>query len=165
MMLVLLQNAWSRYYAGHIWPREYWIEALWSSPTGRKLTTRILRDIPEERYWVDNTTPVCGELPSSVVKPSLYHVEQVIHQHGITSVLACGNQARKVAGQLWHGPLVAIPHPACRLTTVSMNLFNSQIQYMLSEASKGNVVRCAFTLKSKHLSISDEIALSLEEEQ
>lgn len=129
MLLVLLQNGWSGYYtrigmpgevperrAERVWIREHWIEATWCCPSGRKLT-KILEGVDDDYVWLDDTTLEIADKPSGVCKANPAHVRSVLETRGITEVLACGNQAGTVIDKLWRGPLVKIPHPACRVLT------------------------------------------------
>jgi hypothetical protein len=133
MILILLQNAWSGAYAGGTWPRSSWLSALWACPSGRRLI-RMLKDVPPEDYWVDNTTPIVGPSPSSVVKPDLEHISGVIQDRNIDYVVACGRQAQGAMEKIEHAharlfPGIYMPHPAARLLhNKALDLVNGLIQ-------------------------------------
>ncbi len=111
--LVLLQNAWSGAYAGETWPRRSWLMALEACRSGQRL--RVAFPDPESVHY-DNTTPIVGATPDSVVPPDLEHVQALLDQ-GPPIVVACGKQAGEVALKLWDGPLILCPHPAYRFVT------------------------------------------------
>lgn len=122
MIVAFLQNAWSPVYAGGTWPRESWLRALHQSRSGQRIS--ILADAvkPTEIWW-DNTTPIVGEHPSSVVEPDSDHIDSVLDAREPTAVIALGKQAaaalrgpcdvRKI-------PLLILPHPAHRVLTNSL---------------------------------------------
>lgn len=116
-VVVFLQNAWSSFYAGDIWPREYWLPALQRSHSGRRLQV-LERGLPGVSIWYDNTTPIVGEEPSSVVPPDLDHMWGVIHDQRPRVIVTCGKQAEKALAKIPLGdippPIVNLPHPAWR---------------------------------------------------
>jgi len=114
-IIILLQNAWSPLYYGDQWPRELWLKALEKSRSGKRL--RIIRDLVEAAgidIWFDNTTPVVGDTPSSVVPPDFEHMESMIRLIQPSIVVACGVLALNAIKQVYEGPILAVPHPACR---------------------------------------------------
>lgn len=147
MTLVLLQNAWSPVYAGMIWPRESWIEALLWCRSGQRIKQFLpIEDDDDirkgEAYWVDNTTPVCGPTANSRVKPDMGHVVGMLTRLKPSLVIACGKQAQTCIDKIGtHGHIKALnafgryskvfmphnyvpkfsrvymPHPAMRLLT------------------------------------------------
>ena len=115
-VVLFLQNAWSYAYAGGTWPRPSWLNALWACPTGRRL--KILEEASPAIYlWVDNTTPIVGEGPNSVVPPDPDHIRGVIDRQSPDVVVMCGKQARKAVFPLWSGPALILPHPTHRVVT------------------------------------------------
>jgi hypothetical protein len=117
MIVVFLQNAWSPYYAGRTWPRSRWLLALERSRSGQRL--KLLVDDLDQ---CENTTPIVGPTPSSVVLPDEEHILEILRRRQPTIVVACGRQAEDVLTRLWNGPLLALPHPASR--TLTNELYN-----------------------------------------
>ena len=115
MIVVLLQNPWSGYYAGREWPRDEWLDAMWSSYTGGMLM-KLLAGIPDDEVWVDNANPICTPKPSGMLKPDIEHVSRVLAAQCASGVVACGSQAHKAIDKVrWMDSLVVTPHPAYRL--------------------------------------------------
>lgn len=123
-LIIFLQNAWSETYAGGTWPRPSWLRALERSRSGRRL--KILID---DLSVCENTTPLVGATPSSVVPPDREHIRAVLATRKPDVVIACGRQAELALLDIWHGPLLAIPHPAHRLVT---NALYQQARLMLT---------------------------------
>lgn len=113
--MIFLQNAWSPYYAGGIWPRKSWERALWRSPTGRRLSKFI--EAFEGDIYVDETTPIVGAKPNSVVPPDFKHMRRVVEENKPDLVVACGKQAQKAVRVIWTGFILDLPHPAYRQTS------------------------------------------------
>lgn len=111
-----LQNAWSPFYAGGPWPRDSWLRALGRSRSGRRLAF-LAGLCPSVDFWWDNTTPVVGERPSSVVPPDPEHIRSVLAARAPAAVVCFGRQAELAVLPLWAGPAVILPHPAHRLVT------------------------------------------------
>lgn len=111
-LVIFLQNAWSKTYDGGIWPRPSWLRALERSRSGRRL--KILVD---DLSVCENTTPIVGGGPDSVVPPDREHIRKVLVARKPEVVVACGRQAELALLDIWSGPLLAIPHPAHRLVT------------------------------------------------
>ena len=112
MLIVFLQNAWSPIYAGGEWPRESWLRALERSRSGQRLRVMI-----DDFNVCENTTPVVGGTPDSVIPPDVDHIKALLARHNPQVVVACGKQAEIALLGLWSGPLLAVPHPAHRLLT------------------------------------------------
>lgn len=111
-VIVFLQNAWSPLYAGGEWPRHSWLCALSRSRSGVRLRHLIpYLDVCE------NTTPIVGADPSSIIPPDEAHIRSILTRRRPAYVVTCGRQAEKTLLELWHGPMVALPHPACRIVT------------------------------------------------
>lgn len=110
--LYFLQNAWSPFYAGGTWPRASWLRALERSRSGQRL--RVLLD---DFDLCENTTPLVGATPDSVIAPDTAHILSIIKARKPTVLVACGKQAEAALAQLWDGALLAVPHPAHRLLT------------------------------------------------
>ena len=111
-VVVFLQNAWSPLYAGDTWPRESWLVALMRSRSGQRL--RLMISDPD---WCENTTPLVGSTPDSVVEPDEFHIKRVLLERKPKVVVARGKQAEYALTTLWNGPLLVVPHPAHRLLT------------------------------------------------
>lgn len=113
-----LQNAWSPHYAGRHWPRERWLWALANSRTGQRL--RTLEKECENRiefYW-ENTTPVCGMSPSSVIAPDMRHMVEVVQRERPKYLVSFGQQAERAVRELMYRcPWLILPHPAYRVVT------------------------------------------------
>jgi hypothetical protein len=144
MIVVLLQNAWSPMYAGEVWPRRSWLQALAGCRTGVRLEQCL--PIPDfgplwegVDYWVDNTTPICGDTARSVVKPDVAHVRGVLADKRPSLVLACGRQAQQVMSTMacvhycrYGGSRLYMPHPAMRLlTNLACEHVRSLVKYHL----------------------------------
>jgi hypothetical protein len=82
--VVFLQNAWSPVYAGGRWPRHSWIRALARSRSGKRLS--ILLDDYES---CENTTPIVGATPDSVVPPDADHINDILVRRNPRIVVAC----------------------------------------------------------------------------
>lgn len=115
-IVVFLQNAWSPVYAGRRWPRESWLRALARSRTGKRLIYLV-----DDLSVCENTTPVVGEKPGSIVAPDNGHILSVLAERAPDVVVTCGRQAEKALGWIWSGPMLAIPHPAVH--GISNNLY------------------------------------------
>jgi len=115
-VLGLLQNAWSPLYAGGIWPRESWLKALHRSRSGQRLRI-FTENCPNIEFWWDNTTPIVGDSPDSVVKPDINHVKKVLTEQKPDAIIAFGKQAEKVISQIQVNDVIVIYtyHPACRI--------------------------------------------------
>lgn len=116
-----LQNAWSPYYAGRTWPRESWLRALERSRSGQRL--KILTEgLGEANWWFDNTTPIVGNRPDSVVKPDLNHVFEVLDEQRPDYIVGFGKQAKATLLKIvLPVPAFFVPHPASR--TLTNNLY------------------------------------------
>jgi hypothetical protein len=112
-----LQNAWSGFYAGETWPRESWLKALARCRSGQRLAYFASACGSDIEIWWDNTTPIVGATPNSVVPPDTNHMLRVVHAIRPTSVVAFGKQAEKALLELQVTPLLILPHPACRVVT------------------------------------------------
>jgi hypothetical protein len=109
-----MQNAWSPLWAGGRWPRDRWLIALEKSRSGKRLA-RLIGCPPTEKseYWFDNTTPIVGATPDSVVPIDRSHIDRLLAIPP-DAIIACGKQA-EAAVAAWSGPLLLLPHPAYRL--------------------------------------------------
>ena len=126
-VLFILQNAWSGAYAGRTWPRRSWLPALHSSRSGQRLKVItefveaicMVRGIPLDSFEFDydNTTPIVGATPKSVVKPDKKHLKRVLREGRPDVVVTCGSQAADAVDPLWGGYTIVVPHPAYRMLT------------------------------------------------
>lgn len=115
MILGILQNSWSSLYSGGTWPRESWLKALWRSRSGQRL--KILQEKCGDEIWWDNTTPIVGATPNSVVKPDIKHLEKLLRKD-ITTIITFGRQAENALINNFPSlslPHLILPHPACRV--------------------------------------------------
>lgn len=116
-IVVFLQNAWSEFYAGHIWPRPSWLRALTRSVTGKRLMKMIDNlDLCEE------TTPEVAPTASGKLPPDEAHIRAVLARRQPMLVVACGKQAEEALSRIWTGPLLVVPHPAARNLTNALYL-------------------------------------------
>lgn len=113
-LVVLLQNAWSTLWTED-WHRPSWLRALRACHTGKRLNRLLGHDWSD--IHVDNTTSKVGDDPSSKLPPEPEYVLRMLAEHDPQAVVACGEQARDVAVQLWRGKILAIPHPAYKMLT------------------------------------------------
>lgn len=120
--VIFLQNAWSPYYAGGTWPRRSWLAALKRSRSGQRL--RLLID---DFDVCENTTPIVGATPDSVVPPDMDHIRAILERRSPGVVVACGRQAERALVEAWRGPLLALPHPAHRLVTNGLYEYARQL--------------------------------------
>jgi hypothetical protein len=111
-IVIFLQNAWSPFYANGTWPRRSWLHALEQSRSGQRLKLLI-----DDFDVCENTTPIVGATPDSVVRPDMAHIQEILERRRPSVVVACGRQAERALLDIWPGRLLAIPHPASRLVT------------------------------------------------
>jgi len=116
--VLFLQNAWSPFYAGREWPRESWLKALRLSRSGQRLKVLIGAKFEQ----CENTTPIVGDSPDSVIPPDEAHINAILWEKNPDIVVTCGKQAEIALSRLWRGNILAIPHPAHRLLTDSLLL-------------------------------------------
>lgn len=135
-LVVFLQNAWSPLYAGGTWPRRSWLHALARSRSGQRLKLLI-----DDFDVCENTTPIVGDCPDSVVAPDEKHIKTILTTRQPRIVVACGKQAELVLTKLWAGALLAVPHPAHRLLTDG--LYREARGVLTSEASTRLALRQA----------------------
>ena len=120
-ILGILQNAWSPLYAGGTWPRESWLKALWKSRSGQRLSI-ITERLMWYDFYFDNTTPLVGEEPNSIIKPDFYHVVCLILKVRPSLILTFGKQAEEVLNKIVEDtdtliPVINCKHPAYRNLT------------------------------------------------
>lgn len=116
-LVAFLQNAWSPAYAGRKWPRESWLKALHRSRSGQRIRV-MTAECPDAEIWWDNTTPICGDHPDSVIPPDLGHMRKVIRERRPTIILAMGGQAATALRKLQPDcSVLMLPHPAYRVLT------------------------------------------------
>ncbi len=135
-VVVFLQNAWSPLYAGGTWPRRSWLRALHNSRSGTRLKV-MTKNAPNAEFWYDNTTPLVGDSPSSIIEADESHIKSVLDMQKPDAVILCGKQADKaVSSFLGDMPVLVIPHPAFRVVT--NDLFVSAGK-MLNDGFSGRV--------------------------
>ncbi len=132
-----LQNAWSPMYAGSTWPRASWLYALMTCRSGQKLRV-LTSECNEVEFWWDNTTPVVGEAPNSILPPDSDHIRSVLHVQEPDIVLTLGRHAANAVQPLWNGPLLILPHPAYRVVTNA--LYAQAGKYLRNNMKPGEVV-------------------------
>lgn len=116
-ILIVLQNA---YNVGKL--RRGFNSATWLSELRGSLSySKIIRAIPDdfEVRWTNACRGV-GKGPNSRLDPYPAKVRKRAVEHRVDAVLACGRIAEQAATISWDGPLLAIPHPACRVLTNSL---------------------------------------------
>jgi len=119
MIVCFLQNAWSPLYAGGTWPRRSWLKALAKSRSGQRL--RVFEGAAACAIHYDNTTPIVGDNPNSVVAPDEAHIRGVLREVKPDCVVTFGRQAAEVVTEIAHRlPVLQLPHPAHRLVTNSL---------------------------------------------
>ena len=122
VILGILQNAWSPLYAGETWPRDLWLKALERSRSGKRISV-IKKNLHSKiELYFDNTTPIVGDSPDSIVEPDIDYMRSVILNVNPKSLIAFGKQAQASLAKIDHGlPTLILPHPTYRL--VHNNLF------------------------------------------
>src|SRR5690606_20853234 len=131
-ILVVLQNA---YNVGAL--KYGFNSATWLSELKSTLSySKIIRAIPDafEVRWTNACRGV-GEGPSSKLEPCPSKIRKRAVEHRVDAVLACGRIAERAAVEAWEGPLLAIPHPACRVLTNGL----LDVSRSLLEAGHGRV--------------------------
>ena len=113
-VLVVLQNAWA-YEAAESWEYRSWVRALKRSRSGQRLARVFGMFWDEVRFG--NTTAKVGEGPNSQLPPDLDHIKKMLENEKPDIVVAVGLQAEKAMKVEWSGPLLVMPHPACRVLT------------------------------------------------
>jgi hypothetical protein len=119
-LVAILQNAWSPVYAGGHWPRESWLRALRRSRSGQRLDVFARAAGDGVEIYFDNTTPIVGATPDSIVAADLDHVRAVVERERPDVVVAFGRLATAAldaAGISATLPTLALPHPAARVVT------------------------------------------------
>lgn len=131
-ILVVLQNA---YDLGNL--RHGYNSAVWLSELRGTLSySKIVRAIPDafETRWT-NACGGVGKGSDSKLRPHPPRIRKRAVEHRVDAVLACGLIAEKAALEAWEGPLLAIPHPACRILTNGL----LDVARSLLEAGHGRV--------------------------
>jgi len=111
-IVVFLQNAWSPVYAGRTWPRRSWLMALERSRSGQRL-----RHLIDDYNVCEQSSPVIHDNPRTIAEADHAHITTILKRRNPDVVVCCGDVARKALVGLWNGPLLAVPHPACRVLT------------------------------------------------
>lgn len=113
--VAFLQNAWSKQYAGKEWERTSWLAALHASRSGQRIC-HVIQSAPNVEIWWDNTTPLVGNHPDSVIPIDYDHVRNVLNTQKPDMVLVFGKQAAE-AVKICTCPIMILPHPAYRVLT------------------------------------------------
>ena len=115
-ILVVLQNPYARgklrkgqKYNPSTWRKEYL-----SSRTGVRLRS-VLPD--DWAVHFTNSNPTVGARASSRLEPDLTHISKRLWKVNPDIVLACGVPSQRACAQIYDGPLIGMPHPACRVVT------------------------------------------------
>jgi hypothetical protein len=122
VIVVFLQNPWSKVYAGGSWQRESWLRALHRSRSGVRLHV-MTAESGRSDIWFDNVSPVTTATPSGISPPDLHHVRRVLRDQQPTHIVTCGEHARRAVAAVVAEPgyqdipTLAIPHPANRVLT------------------------------------------------
>lgn len=113
-VLVVLQNAYDVGELRHGFNSSRWLSEL----RGTLSYSKIIRAIPDdfEVRWTNACRGV-GQGSSSKLQPYPPKIRKRAVEHRVSSVLACGLVAEQAASEAWDGPILAIPHPACRVLT------------------------------------------------
>jgi len=130
-IVIFLQNAWSPVYAGRKWPRQSWLRALSTSRSGQRLTA-----LTDDFNECENTTEEVADHPDGICQPDPQHIGRVLKARKPKVVIACGKQAEKAISAAWSGPLIVVPHPACRVVTTAAYL---KAQSLITESFIGRV--------------------------
>lgn len=119
--VVFLQNAWSPFYAGRTWPRKSWLAALHRSRSGQRLAV-LAKNCPDVELWYDNTTPVVGDSPKSIIAADFKHMKRVIREQDPDFIVTCGKLAAQAVAEagLAFRQWMKLPHPAYRVLTNSL---------------------------------------------
>ena len=129
-VFAMLQNAWA-HEAMEQWNYESWVKAMRKSRSGKRLD-RIF-----SAQWAEvvfaNTTPRVGEGPDSKLPPDTDYVRELLRKHMPDVVVTFGEQAERVAMDLWPGFLLVLPHPAYRL--LSNTLLDLAQRLLFGEAN------------------------------
>jgi hypothetical protein len=116
-ILIFLQNAYSKEYAGKKWPRNSWIKALRNSRSGKRLSVLESR-LSNHQLFFDNTTRDVGDHPDSILPPDYDHMKWAITRICPSMIITCGSQAFAAINIIAPSkPILAIPHPAFRVVT------------------------------------------------
>ncbi len=116
-ILVILQNAWSKEWAGKNWPRHLWLQALEQSRSGKRLQV-MKNHLKSYDIHFDNTTPHVGDHPDSILPADHNHIRSVIEEVNPSIIVTCGSQAFQAIIDLNQDkPVLAIPHPSYRVVT------------------------------------------------
>jgi len=68
-----------------------------------------------------NTTPEVSSNPEGICPPDMGHIKSILNENPDV-VVACGRQAEEALRVAWQGPMIAVPHPACRVVTTDVFL-------------------------------------------
>lgn len=113
-ILIVLQNA---YDVGRL--SEGFNSAAWLSELRGSLSySKVIRVIPDgfEVRWTNACRGV-GIGVNSRLEAYPQKIRKRAVEHRVDAILACGRVAEQASLEAWDGPLLAIPHPACRVLT------------------------------------------------
>lgn len=135
-VLIMLQNAWSPIYAGEIWPRESWLNALHKSRSGQRLKT-LVDNLKDVEVWFDNATPQVSEHPDIQLPVDIEHISSLLTIFKPDIAVAAGKQAAEALLSIVKVPLLIMPHPASRVVT---NKLIKQAAHLIMNGLDSDVV-------------------------
>lgn len=135
--VIFLQNAWSPRYAGGVWPRAWWVAALSRSRSGQRLSFMI----GDAFDRCENTTPIVGATPGSIVPPDFDHIRQVLSERDPRLVITCGKQAEEALTQVWGGSMLILPHPAYRVVTNALFIRAGQLIFEIEPKERIKLIQ------------------------
>jgi hypothetical protein len=113
-------------YAGDIWPRRSWLQALHNCKSGRRLKI-IIDNSPNNEFYFDNTTQAVTEKSNGIAQIDYNHITTVLAEQKCDMILACGNQATEAAKKYADYPILSVPHPASRTLKNSLYITAAKI--------------------------------------
>jgi hypothetical protein len=133
-ILIVLQNAWLKSRTSYdrirrmaekfgenpdeAWHRTWRTLLAWS-PTGKRLRLLIDEDVHERAdvAITESTDEIIFGSSSKAAKPKPEYVRAELEKYRPKLVVCCGVQAELATTPLWHGSLLAVPHPTHRFLT------------------------------------------------
>lgn len=130
-IVVFLQNAWSPFWAGKVWPRESWLRALEKSRSGQRLRVMI-----DDLEVCEETTPIVTLTSNGKPKPDFEHISEILIRREPKIIVACGKQAEIALLKYKPPRFLSVPHPAHRTLT---NELYHQARVLLNEGFEGQL--------------------------